>query len=99
MQVSRLQIYYADLSWKATGCKRIVVCSARACLFVAVVVGICCMLFFFKSFLLCIAIALREIVNKLYDKIFQVFVNRSNLSELLLKLEICNLRQRSCLRK
>ena len=68
----------------------------RACLFVVAVVFGCFYFIFSKSFLLCIAIALRKIADKFFEKIFPGFVNRSNLSELLLKLEICNLWQRTC---
>ena len=63
----------------------------RACLFVVAVVFGCFYFIFSKSFLLCIAIALRKIADKFFEKIFPGFVNRSNLSELLLKLEIYNL--------
>ena len=63
----------------------------RACLFVVAVVSICLHFVFSESFLLCIAIALRKTVNKLFEKIFRGFVKLSNLSELHLKLQICNL--------
>ena len=71
----------------------------RDCLFVAGLVCVCSYVVFSQSFLLCIGIALRKIVNKFFEKVFQAFANNSSLSELLLKLEICNLRQRPCLIK
>ena len=88
-------IYYAGLSGEATDCNRVF----SDCLFVAVLVCVCSSVVFSQSFLLCIGIDLRKIVKTFFEKVFQAFTNNSSLSELLLKLEICNLRQRPYLIK
>ena len=99
VQVSRLQIYCAGLSRRATGCKRKGTCSVQGffiCCGYGLRLFVCC---FPQSFLLFIAIALRKVFNKLFEKIFQGLVNKSSYSELHLKLEICILRQRPYLLK